>query len=42
MISPEEPGSGLLFTVLGFKLRAYNLSHSTSPIFVKGFCEIES
>jgi hypothetical protein len=28
--------------VLGLELRAYTLSHSTSPIFVKGFCEIGS
>jgi hypothetical protein len=25
------------FVVLGLELRAYTLSHSTSPIFVKGF-----
>jgi hypothetical protein len=25
------------FAVLGFELRAYTLSHSTSPIFVTGF-----
>jgi hypothetical protein len=25
------------FAVLGFELRAVTLSHSTSPIFVKGF-----
>jgi hypothetical protein len=25
------------FAVLGFKLRAYTLSHSTSPFFVKVF-----
>jgi hypothetical protein len=28
--------------VLGFELRAYTLSHSTSPFFVKGFFEIGS
>jgi hypothetical protein len=28
--------------VLGLELRAFTLSHSTSPIFVKGFFEIES
>jgi hypothetical protein len=28
--------------VLGFELRAYTLSHSTSPFFVMGFFEIES
>jgi hypothetical protein len=28
--------------VLGFGLRAYTLSHSTSPVFVKGFFEIGS
>jgi hypothetical protein len=27
----------LFFVVLGFELRAYILSHSTSPFFVKGF-----
>jgi hypothetical protein len=26
-----------LFMVLGLELRAFTLSHSTSPIFVKGF-----
>jgi hypothetical protein len=25
------------FTVLGFELRAFTVSHSTSPIFVEGF-----
>jgi hypothetical protein len=25
------------FVVLGFELRAYTLSHSISPFFVKGF-----
>jgi ABC-type uncharacterized transport system permease subunit len=30
------------FTVLGFELRAYTLSHSASPIFVKGVLEIGS
>jgi hypothetical protein len=25
------------FAVLGFVIRAFTLSHSTSPIFVKGF-----
>jgi hypothetical protein len=25
------------FAVLGFELRAFTLSHSTSPIFVMGF-----
>jgi hypothetical protein len=30
------------FSGLGFELRAYTLSHSTNPIFVKGFCEIRS
>jgi hypothetical protein len=28
------------FVVLGFELRAYTLSHSTSPFFVTGFFEI--
>jgi hypothetical protein len=27
----------LFFVVLGFELRAFTLSHSTSPIFVMGF-----
>jgi hypothetical protein len=27
----------LFFTVLGLELRAFTLSHSTSPIFAKGF-----
>jgi hypothetical protein len=26
---------------MGFELRAYTLSHSTSPIFVKGFFKIK-
>jgi hypothetical protein len=30
------------FSVLGFELRAYTLSHFTSPIFVKGFFKIGS
>jgi hypothetical protein len=30
------------FVVLGFELRAFALSHSTSPIFVKGVFEIGS
>jgi hypothetical protein len=30
------------FAVLGLELRAYTLSHSTSPIFVMGFFEIGS
>jgi hypothetical protein len=30
------------FLVLGFEFRAYILSHSTSPIFVKGVFEIGS
>jgi hypothetical protein len=30
-----------LFAILGFELRAYTLSYSTSPIFVMGFFEIE-
>jgi hypothetical protein len=29
--------SFFLFVALGFELRASTLSHSTSPIFVKGF-----
>jgi hypothetical protein len=28
------------FPVLGFELRAFALSHSTSPFFVKGFFKI--
>jgi hypothetical protein len=31
-----------VFAVLAFELRAYALSHSTSPFFEKGFFEIES
>jgi hypothetical protein len=31
-----------LFAGLGFELRAYTLSHSTRPFFVKGFSEIGS
>jgi hypothetical protein len=27
----------IFFPVLGLELRAFTLSHSTSPIFVKGF-----
>jgi hypothetical protein len=30
------------FVVLGLELRAFTLRHSTSPIFVKDFIEIES
>jgi hypothetical protein len=30
------------FSVLGFELRAYTLSHSTRPFFVMGFFEIGS
>jgi hypothetical protein len=30
------------FSVLGFELRAYTLSHSTSPFFVMGFFQIGS
>jgi hypothetical protein len=30
------------FSVLGLELRAFTLSHSTSPIFVKVFFEIGS
>jgi hypothetical protein len=32
----------LFFAVLEFELRAFTLSHSTSPFFVKGFFEIRS
>jgi hypothetical protein len=28
---------GFFFSVLGLELRGFTLSHSTSPIFVKGF-----
>jgi hypothetical protein len=31
-----------IFAVLAFELRAYTLSHSTSPIFVMGFFKIGS
>jgi hypothetical protein len=30
------------FELLGFELRAYTLSHSTSPFFVLGFIKIGS
>jgi hypothetical protein len=30
-------GEAVFFLVLGIELRAYTLSYSTSPIFVKGF-----
>jgi hypothetical protein len=41
--SSHMPRDSLLFfKVLGFELRAFTLSHSTSPIFVKGFFEIGS
>jgi hypothetical protein len=40
--SPFCSGYFILFAVLGFELTAYNLSHSTSPVFVMGFFEIES
>jgi hypothetical protein len=29
-----------IFAVLGLELRAYNLSHSTSPFLEKGSCEL--
>jgi Na+/proline symporter len=32
----------IFLAVLGFELRAYTLSHSTSPFFVMGFFEIGS
>jgi hypothetical protein len=32
----------IFFSVLRFELRAYTLSHSTSPFFVKGFFSIGS
>jgi hypothetical protein len=32
----------LFIAVLGFELRAFTLSHSTSPIFVKSFFKIGS
>jgi hypothetical protein len=32
----------MYFAVLGFELRAYTSSHSTSPFFVMGFFEIGS
>jgi hypothetical protein len=30
----------IFFSVLGLELRAFTLSHSTSPVFVIGFFEI--
>jgi hypothetical protein len=35
-------GSFFFVAVLGFELRAYTLSYSTSPIFVKVFFKIGS
>jgi hypothetical protein len=32
----------MYLVVLGFELRAFTLSHSTSPFFIKGFLEIGS
>jgi hypothetical protein len=32
----------VVVAILGLELRAYTLSHSTSPFFVKGFFEIGS
>jgi hypothetical protein len=32
----------LFFEILGFELRAYTLSHSTSPFLVKGIFKIRS
>jgi hypothetical protein len=47
-VEPTPHGSSFfllhvfLFSVLGFELRTYTLSHSTSSFFVMGFFEIES
>jgi hypothetical protein len=38
----KEGAVTFLFAVLGFELRAYTLSYSTSPFFVMGFFEIGS
>jgi hypothetical protein len=39
---PTFPNEGIFFAVLGFELRAYTLSHSTSSFFIMGFFEIGS
>jgi hypothetical protein len=44
-VSREKKGCffwGGFFALLGLELRAYTLSHSTSPFFVMGFFQIES
>jgi hypothetical protein len=33
---------GVFLAILGLELRAYTLSHSTSPVFLMEFFEIES
>jgi hypothetical protein len=38
-LSSEMNKTFFFFAVLGFELRAYTLSHSTSPFFVKGFLD---
>jgi hypothetical protein len=42
MSHPAQSREDFFFVVLGLELRAYTLSHSTSPFFVKGFIEIWS
>jgi hypothetical protein len=37
LIVSTHLGDFFFFSVLGLQLRAFTLSHSTSPIFVKGF-----
>jgi hypothetical protein len=36
-MSPQNVLFSFFLVVLGLELRAFTLSHSTSPIFVKGF-----
>jgi hypothetical protein len=38
----QAPSFFFFFTVLGFELRAYTSSHSTTPFFVKDFFETGS
>jgi hypothetical protein len=38
----EDLHTFFFFCITGFELRAYTLSHSTSPFFVMGFFEVGS
>jgi hypothetical protein len=40
-LSPKTLFLFFFFAVLGLQLRAYTLSHSTSPFFVMGVFEID-